>query len=45
MEHTKCKPDPKVANASKVQVLFQEIIFVALFVGVVANQGVVVQNR
>ncbi len=42
MEHKMCKHDPKAADTSEVRVLFVEIIFVALFVGVVANQDVVV---
>ncbi len=45
MELDKYKHNPKVADTSKVRVLFEEIFFIALFVGVAANQNVVVQNQ
>ncbi len=45
MELSKCKHNPKWPDTSKVRVLFEEINFIALFVGVAANQNVVVQNQ
>ncbi len=45
MELNKFQHDPKVAKTSKVRILFEEIIFIALFIGVATNQNAVVQNQ